>query len=137
VSRIAWIKRQRAKFATQPRQSSGANVSGESHYFLGQRFRLRLIERAPITKVYIRNRRCLELHVRGIDDKDERERVLLGWYRRELKTRAMPVVEQWATAMELPATRQATDSPHYVETHPKFVRDTFGRSLSCSYRPTA
>jgi predicted metal-dependent hydrolase len=40
VSRMGWIKRQQAKFEAQARQSQRAYVSGESHFFLGRRYRL-------------------------------------------------------------------------------------------------
>jgi predicted metal-dependent hydrolase len=33
ISRLAWIKRQQARFAGQDRQSAREYVSGESHYF--------------------------------------------------------------------------------------------------------
>ena len=35
VTRMGWIKRQRAKFDAQSRQSARTYVSGESHFFLG------------------------------------------------------------------------------------------------------
>jgi len=35
VSKLAWIKKQRAKFKRQERQPEREFVSGESHYFLG------------------------------------------------------------------------------------------------------
>src|SRR5206468_2181126 len=44
ISKLAWIKRQRARFDAQPRQSEREMVSGESQYFLGQRYRLNVIE---------------------------------------------------------------------------------------------
>jgi len=101
VTRMGWIRRQRAKFDAQSRQSARAYVSGESHYYLGQRYRLRLIEGAPFGRVHIRSSRSLELHVRAGSDQAIRERVFLGWYRRELKVRAIPIIEKWASAMEL------------------------------------
>src|SRR3970282_1433809 len=55
VTRMGWIKRQRTKFDAQSRQSSRAYVSGESHYFLGQRCRLNLIEGARAGHVHVRN----------------------------------------------------------------------------------
>jgi predicted metal-dependent hydrolase len=44
IDKLGWIKRQRAKFAEQPRQSQREMVNGESHYFLGRRYRLRVHE---------------------------------------------------------------------------------------------
>src|SRR6266446_2101202 len=45
VGKLGWIKRQRARFAAQPRESEREMVSGESHYFFGRRYRLRVVER--------------------------------------------------------------------------------------------
>src|SRR5437870_9586502 len=42
IGKLGWIKRQRARFGRQPRQSAREMVSGESHYFSGQRYRLRV-----------------------------------------------------------------------------------------------
>ena len=44
IGKLGWIKRQRSKFEAQTRQSRREMVSGESHYFLGRRYRLRVIE---------------------------------------------------------------------------------------------
>src|SRR6187549_3844111 len=42
VDKLGWIKRQRAKFKAQPRQTAREVVSGESHYVWGRRYRLRV-----------------------------------------------------------------------------------------------
>ena len=99
VTRMSWIKRQRAKFDAQPRQSERTYVSGESHYFLGQRCRLTLIEGAPTGRVRVRNSQNLELHVRNGSDTSVRQRVFLTWYRRELRNRAEPIIEKWSAEM--------------------------------------
>jgi predicted metal-dependent hydrolase len=44
IGKLVWIKRQRARFLTQFRQSEREMVNGESHYYLGQRYRLRVVE---------------------------------------------------------------------------------------------
>ena len=44
IGKLGWIKRQQARFEAQPRQSQREMVSGESHYFLGRRYRLRVVE---------------------------------------------------------------------------------------------
>lgn len=98
VTRMGWIKRQQAKFDAQPRQTQRAYVSGESHFFFGQRYRLNKIDGAPAGRVHIRNSRMLDLYVRSGSDQVIRERVFQDWYRRELRTRAVPLMETWAHA---------------------------------------
>jgi predicted metal-dependent hydrolase len=101
VTRMGWIKRQRAKFEAQPRQSERSYVTGESHYFLGQRYRLNLVEGARVGHVHVRNSRSLDLHVRTNSDQASRERVFMTWYREELRSRLAPLVEKWAAVMEI------------------------------------
>lgn len=43
ISKLSWIKRQQNKFKNQERQPEREYVSGESHYFLGQRYLLNVI----------------------------------------------------------------------------------------------
>jgi hypothetical protein len=106
VTRMGWIKRQQAKFDAQPRQTERSYVSGESHFFFGQRFRLNTIDGAPAGRVYIRNSRTLDLHVRSGSDQATRERVFQDWYRRELRTRAAPLMATWAETFGI-------DLPHW------------------------
>lgn len=101
VTRLPWIKRQRARFAAQPRQSERSYVSGESHYFQGRRYRLNLIEGAPAGRVHVRNSKTLDLYVRAGSNHETRERVFLGWYRDELRSQATPVIEKWAAKLGL------------------------------------
>ena len=44
IHKLGWIKRQKKQFAAQPRQSSREMVSGETHYFQGRAYRLRVVE---------------------------------------------------------------------------------------------
>src|SRR5512135_297271 len=64
ISRLGWIKRQRAKFEGQPRQSRREMVSGESHYFLGRRYRLRVIEHNGPAKISLRGNSSIDLYIR-------------------------------------------------------------------------
>src|SRR5712692_9087376 len=56
IGKLGWIKRQRAKFEAQPRQSQREMVNGESHYFMGRRYRLRVIPQNGPAKVMVRNK---------------------------------------------------------------------------------
>src|SRR4051812_23696500 len=63
IGKLGWIKRQRAHFEAQPRESQREMVSGESHYFRGRRYRLRVIHRSGAGRVYIRNNSILEMNI--------------------------------------------------------------------------
>lgn len=95
ISRLPWIRKQRAQFAAQPRQSAREIVSGESHYFLGKRYRLRVVRQEGPAKVFVRGKSRIELHVRDAADLAERERALLGWYRRALRETARELLAKW------------------------------------------
>ena len=59
VEKLGWIKRQRAKFKEQPRQSQREMVNGESHYFMGRRYRLHVHEQEGPPKVTVRGHTIL------------------------------------------------------------------------------
>jgi predicted metal-dependent hydrolase len=98
VSRLAWIKRQTAKFESQDRQSAREYVSGESHYYLGRRFRLHVIEGAGPRGVEIRSN-TLDVHVPKGSISTVREALFLRWQRARLRALAYPIIEQWADTM--------------------------------------
>ena len=95
IDKLGWIKRQKAKFAEQPRQTQREMVNGESHYFLGQRYRLRVHERDAPASVAVRGVASLDLFVRPGASAEQREAVLLHWYREQLKALIPPLLEKW------------------------------------------
>lgn len=103
VSRLAWIKKQKAKFESQKRQSARDYVSGESHYFLGRRYRLNIAEHNGPPRVCVRNGSVIDFHVRQGSDPAQRERAFLAWYRREMRDIAEPLIDKWSAKMELTA----------------------------------
>ena len=95
IDKLGWIKRQKAKFAEQPRQTQREMVNGESHYFLGQRYRLRVHEHEAPARVAVRGIASLDLFVRPGASAQQREAVLLHWYRERLKMLITPLLEKW------------------------------------------
>lgn len=95
VSRLAWIRRHQKTFAEQPRQSQREMVSGESHYLLGRRYRLRVLEDGGPNRVTVKGNSELEMQVRPGTDRDKREQVLNEWYRKHLKSLVPGLVSHW------------------------------------------
>jgi predicted metal-dependent hydrolase len=95
IGKLGWIKRQRAKFEAQPRQSRREMVNGESHYYFGRRYRLRVVDSASGAKIVVRNASILELQVRPGTTAGQRERVLQDWYREQLKRKIPTILEKW------------------------------------------
>lgn len=96
VSKLAWIKKQRAKFKRQERQPEREFVSGESHYFLGQRYLLNVIYTNKRRQgAAIRNKTYLDLFVRENSGKEQRRKVMREWYRSELKVLIPPLIRKW------------------------------------------
>ena len=95
IGKLAWIKKQQAKFEAQPRQSEREMVSGESHYFLGRRYRLRIIEHNGLARVFLRGKSSIDLHIRKGSRAEEREQALLRWYRAQLKALIPPLLDKW------------------------------------------
>jgi len=95
VGKLGWIKRQQARFEQQPRQSAREMVSGESHYFSGHRYRLRVYATDGATKVVVRNALIIELHVQLDASIKARQKVMTNWYRQHLKDAIPPLLEKW------------------------------------------
>jgi predicted metal-dependent hydrolase len=95
ISRLGWIKRQRGRFHSQERQSAREYVSRESHYFLGRRYLLQVIEHDGPSQVSRRGNKILELLVPKRASRHRREQILLSWYRKNLKALILPLIEKW------------------------------------------
>ena len=95
IGKLGWIKRHKARFEDQPRQSKREMVNGESHYFLGRRFRLRVVENTGASRVILKSPTRLELHTRPNATTAQRERLLNKWYRQQLQTLLVPLVAKW------------------------------------------
>ena len=101
ITRLAWIKRQQRKFLTQVRLPERQYVSGESHYYLGRRYRLNTVYADGRERVVRRNGSFIDLYVGEGASAARRERLLIEWYRKELKALIPPLLEKWAQRMGL------------------------------------
>jgi predicted metal-dependent hydrolase len=95
ISRLGWIKRQRTRFHSQERQPAREYVSRESHYFLGRRYLLNVVESDGPSRVSRKGHTILELQISKQAGGHRREQILLGWYRKNLKALIPPLIEKW------------------------------------------
>jgi predicted metal-dependent hydrolase len=95
VLRLGWIRRQRNRFEQQERQSKREMVTGESHYFLGRRCRLRLLEKDGPAAVVLRGVGRVDLCIPRGSRPEERETILQRWQRAQLRALLAPLVEKW------------------------------------------
>ncbi len=103
VAKLAWIKRQREKFLRQPRQSAREMVSGEAHYFLGRRYRLRVREHDGPATVALNGVRGVDIYVRSGSSREQRERVLMRWQRAQLRQLIPPLLDKWQERLRVQA----------------------------------
>ena len=101
VSKLPWIRRHRKTFAEQPRQSRREMVSGESHYFRGHRYLLRVEEHNGPNRVSRNGNSDLTMRVRPGADRDKREQVLNGWYRRHMKSLVPDLIARWEPVLDV------------------------------------
>jgi len=95
IDKLGWIKKQRSRFQGQQRQSEREMVTGETHYFFGRRYRLRVVEHDQAGQVWIVNKSKLELAMRPGSSAGDRERVMQQWLRVQLKVQAEPLIGKW------------------------------------------
>src|SRR5699024_5841915 len=84
IDRLPWVRRQIQAFEQQPRLPEPQYITGESHYSLGQRYRLDVIEANAPPRVRLRNQRFMELQVRPGTDHGKRGEIINRWYREQL-----------------------------------------------------
>ena len=95
ISKLSWIKKRRKEFDTQERQSVREFLSGESHYFMGSRYLLNVIESSEKQRIELRNKKYMDLYVRPGHIKEKRERIVSQWYREELKHLIPEYIKKW------------------------------------------
>lgn len=95
-AKIDWIKQKQARFETQPLESSRQYITGESCYFKGDRYLLKIIYHQAAPKVVLEPTKLnLNLYVRYGSIKEQREQALTEWYRQQLKAELPGLIDKW------------------------------------------
>lgn len=105
IGKLGWIRRQQEKFEAQPRQSRREMVSGESHYYQGRRYRLRVVLHDGPAAVVLRSRSTMEVRVRPDTSAEQRLTILERWYREQLKAIVPSLLEKWQPLLGVAAAQ--------------------------------
>ena len=70
-------------------------LSGESHYFLGKRYRLRVINSIGTPTVQLHDTSTIHVYVRPEMNAEMRELLLRRWYRERLRELIPPLLQKW------------------------------------------
>jgi predicted metal-dependent hydrolase len=95
VSKLGWIKKNIKAFKEQPRETSREYVSGETHFYKGRRYLLKVIETNGAQSVKIRGTRYIEMMVRPNSTQVSRAELLKEWYRGQLKNELPELISKW------------------------------------------
>lgn len=101
ITKLAWIHRQQNHFRTQQRQPPREYIYRESHYFLGQRYLLNVIEGDGPAGVRIRNKKVLDLYTPSGSDYEKREKIMLSWYRKQLRSLIPGLIKKWEKILDV------------------------------------
>jgi predicted metal-dependent hydrolase len=100
ISKLSWIRKQQAKIKAQKREAPREYLTKESHYYLGKRYLLKVIEHnsTPIVKL---KHNTIELHIRPNTETVKRKEILDEWYRAQLKELVPKYISKWEKFMEV------------------------------------
>lgn len=95
ISKMPWIKKQQSKFNKQERQTKREYVSGESHFFMGNRYILNVINSHSLPRVEIKRKTQMDMYATPETTVEKREELLNSFYRSELKRQIPALIEKW------------------------------------------
>jgi len=94
ITKLAWIRAQRAKLRAQPREAPRRFVERETHYLWGRRYLLSVRHAEAKPTVTVDHRR-ITLTVRPGADAAKRAQVLHDWHRSQLHAVLPALIQQW------------------------------------------
>jgi len=100
ISKISWIKKQQNKLRGQQRETPRDYITRESHFYLGKRYLLDVIEENAPVNVILKHD-TIQLHIRPDRTTEKRQSILEEWYRRKLKEIVPEMMAGWEKKMKV------------------------------------
>lgn len=98
ISKLNWIKKQQTKLRNQEREAPREFISRESHYFLGKRYLLKVLEGVGKQSVTIKHDKLI-LQVKPATSTEQRQTMMQEWYREQLKAHIPNYINKWEKIM--------------------------------------
>lgn len=95
ISKYNWIRKQREKFLNQKRETPREYVTGESHYFMGQRYILNVITGPYRGSIEITGKKHMAMYVSPDAGIQGRRKVMEGFYRAGLTEELNKDMVKW------------------------------------------
>ncbi len=95
ISKLEWIKKHQAKFSQQEQEAPIRYLSSENHYFQGKSYLLNVIDHNAPPKVEINSGNQINLYVRKRSSLEKREKTMVEWYRKQLKSMIPDFIDKW------------------------------------------
>jgi predicted metal-dependent hydrolase len=99
AGKLAWIKKEQQKIRSQEREVEKEFLTQESHFYMGKRYLLKVIE-APSPKIILRHSN-IELYTPPAASIEQKQNTLYNWYRRELRKKLALLISDYAEKMNL------------------------------------
>jgi predicted metal-dependent hydrolase len=100
ISKLGWIRKQQSKLRNQERETPREYITRESHYYLGKRYLLKIIEHNASPKVEIKHG-TIEIYIRPNTDLEKRKEILDEWYRQRLKEIIPGIISQYENKLKV------------------------------------
>jgi predicted metal-dependent hydrolase len=101
VIRLAWVKRNQKQIALALRQSPREMVDGETHYFLGQRYRMKVVERTGPISISIPDKSSIVLTCAPGVSLVSKRKALDTWYRKQFNNVIPLILDEWLNKFKL------------------------------------
>jgi predicted metal-dependent hydrolase len=101
ITKLEWIKKKQEELKNFSRQSAREYISGENHYFKGNRYRLKVIYQHTDPHIELRGNQFLYLYVRKEATAERRAEILKDWYRANLKETLENLVSKWEKILDV------------------------------------
>lgn len=97
IQKLSWIKKQQREFKNIERLSPREFLQRESHYFLGERYLLEVVETESNEKqrVSFKNKKMLSIFLKPNTTSEKALQVMEDFYRQELKIIASEYFLKW------------------------------------------